>query len=405
MTTFSYIVLEPNGKETKGSITSENREAAVAALKEGGRTLVSLAEAGALSKDVKVSLFDKKPSARDMAVFCRQFVSIVSAGVPVIEALNMLQEQTQNKKLRAAIDSCRMDIEKGSSLSDAMRKHRDVFSDMFITLVDAGEASGSLDVSFSRMAVQFEKDAKLRGTIKRASIYPIVVVCVTIAVICVLLAFVIPQFTSMFGDMGIELPKITLFVIGASNFVRYKWYILLVIILAIVYGIKYGKRTPGGAHFFGKIDLKAPIFGNLHVKTACARMARTMSTLLASGISMIDALEITAETMDNIFFREAMLRAKEDVSMGQPLSETLERSKQFPPLVYHMLSVGEETGDIDGMLTKLADYYDEEVEMATAQVMAAIEPMIIIVLAAVVGTVIFAVLMPMMSMYSALDNL
>jgi type IV pilus assembly protein PilC len=259
LTTFSYIVLEPNGKETKGSITSENREAAVAALKEGGRTLVSLAEAGALSKDVKVSLFNKKPSARDMAVFCRQFVSIVSAGVPVIEALNMLQEQTQNKKLRAAIDSCRMDIEKGSSLADAMRKHRDVFSDMFITLVDAGEASGSLDVSFSRMAVQFEKDAKLRGTIKRASIYPIVVLCVTIGVIALLLAFVIPQFTSMFGDMGIQLPKITLFVIGASELRQIQMvYSLIIIVVAIVYGIKYGKKTPGGAHFFGKIDLKAP---------------------------------------------------------------------------------------------------------------------------------------------------
>jgi type IV pilus assembly protein PilC len=276
---------------------------------------------------------------------------------------------------------------------------------MFITLVDAGEASGSLDVSFSRMAVQFEKDAKLRGTIKRASIYPIVVLCVTIGVIALLLAFVIPQFTSMFGDMGIQLPKITLFVIGASNFVRYKWYILLIIILGIVYGIKYGKQTPGGAHFFGKIDLKAPIFGNLHVKTACARMSRTLSTLLASGIPMMDALEIVAETMDNIYFREAMVKAREDVSMGQPLSETLERSKQFPPLVYHMLHIGEETGDIDGMLNRLADYYEEEVEVATGQVMAAIEPMIIILLALIVGTVIFAVITPMMSMYSALDSL
>ena len=405
MTTYAYIVLEPSGKETKGSINSENRETAVTALKEGGRTIVSLTEAGALSKEVKVNLFDKKPSARDMAVFCRQFVSIVSAGVPVIEALNMLQEQTQNKKLRAAIDDCRMNIEKGSSLADSMRKHRDVFSDMFITLVDAGEASGSLDVSFSRMGTQFEKDSKLRGTIKRASIYPIVVVCVTILVICVLLMFVIPQFTGMFEDLGTSLPGVTLFVIACSNFVKTKWYVLLIIVLGAVYGIKYAKKTPGGAHFFGKIDLKAPIFGNLHIKTACARMARTMSTLLASGISMIDALDITSETMDNIFFREAMQQAKEDVSMGQPLSETLERSKQFPPLVYHMLHVGEETGDIDGMLTKLADYYDEEVEMATGQVMAAIEPMIIIVLAVVVGTVVFAVLMPMMSMYSALDSM
>lgn len=405
MTTFSYIVLEPSGKETKGTVTSENRETAVASLREGGRTIVSISEAGALSKDVKLSLFDKKPSARDMAVFCRQFVSIVSAGVPVIEALNMLQEQTQNKKLRAAADGCRMDIEKGSSLADAMRKHSEIFSDMFITMVDAGEASGSLDVSFERMATQFEKDAKLKGTIKRASIYPIVVVCVTIIVVCILLMFVIPQFTSMFEDMGTELPGITKFVIAASNFVKTKWFVILIVVAGAVFGVKYAKKTPGGAHFFGKIDLKAPIFGNLHIKTACARMSRTMSTLLAAGIPMMDAIEITSRTMDNIYFREAMSQARDDVAMGQPLSETLQRSGQFPPLVYHMLNIGEETGDIDGMLTKLADYYDEEVEMATAQVMAAIEPMIIILLAGIVGTVVFAVIMPMMSMYSALDSM
>lgn len=286
-----------------------------------------------------------------------------------------------------------------------MRKHTDIFGGMFITMVDAGEASGSLDVSFSRMATQYEKDAKLKGTIKRASIYPIVVCVVTIIVVCILLAFVIPQFEGMFAGMDTELPGITKFVIGASQFLRHAWYILLLLIAGVVYGIQFTKKTPQGAHFFGRVGLKAPLFGKLHVKTASARMSRTLSTLLASGISMMDALEIVAETMDNIYFREAMHKAREDVSMGNTLSESLERSKMFPPLVYHMLHIGEETGDIDGMLTRIADYYDEEVELATGQIMAAIEPMIIILLALIVGTVVFAVIMPMMSMYSALDSL
>lgn len=405
MTSFSYIILEPSGKETKGSLNAENREEAAAKLKQGGNTIVSLGEANALNKEVKLSIFNKKPKARDMAVFCRQFVSIVSAGVPVIEALSMLEDQTQNKRLAAAINDCRMSIEKGSSLADAMKKHNDIFGDMFITMIAAGEASGSLDVSFERMGTQFEKDAKLTGTIKRASIYPIVVCVVTIAVICILLTFVIPQFESMFSDMGSELPGITKFVMAASLFIRKKWFVLVIIILAIVFGVKYAKKTEAGAHFFGRIGLKAPLFGNLHIKTASARMTRTLATLLASGISMMDALDIVADTMDNIYFREAMHTAKEDVSMGTTLSESLERSHLFPPLVYHMMHIGEETGDIDGMLTRIADYYDEEVEIATGQIMAAIEPMIIIVLAAIVGVVVFSVMLPMVSMYNAVDSM
>ena len=405
MTTFAYIVLEPSGKETKGSLAAESREAAMAQLKQGGSTLVSLAEANALNKEVKINLFAKKPKPRDLAVFCRQFVSIIDAGVPVIDALSMLGDQTQNKRLASAIDGCRMDIEKGSSLADAMRKRTDVFSEMFVTLVAAGEASGSLDVSFSRMGTQFEKDAKLKGTIKKASIYPIIVVVVTIAVICVLMAFVIPQFTGMFGDMGIELPGITKAVIAVSNFVRHDWYIVALVIVGAVYGVKFAKKTPEGAQFFGRLGITGKVFGQLHVKTACTRMSRTLSTLLASGIPMIDAIDIAADTMDNILFRDALKKAKDDVSMGLPLSETLETCGLFPPLVYHMLHIGEETGDIDSMLVKLADYYDEEVEIASEQVMALLEPLIIVVLAAIVGVVIFAVLTPMMSMYSALDSL
>lgn len=405
MTTFAYIVLDPAGKEQKGSLQAENRDAAAAQLRSDGKTLVSLTEAGALSREVEISIFQRKPKARDMAVFCRQFVSIISAGVTVIEALDMLAEQTENRLLAAALAECRMSIEKGSSLADAMRAHRSIFSDLFITMVAAGEASGSLDVSFSRMAVQFEKDAKLRGTVKRASIYPIIICVITVIVVVILLTFVIPSFEGMFADLDQDLPAVTRAVMGASRFLRTKWYFILAVILLLVFGIRQAKRTSAGAHFFGRLGRRAPLFGNLTTKTAVALMSRTLSTLLAAGIPLIEAIDIVSGTMDNIYFREALETAKDDVAMGAPLSETLERSGIFPALVYHMLRIGEESGDIEGMLNKLADYYDEEVELATGQIMAAIEPMIIIVLAGIVGTVVFAVMMPMMSMYSALDSL
>ena len=398
-------MLDPAGKEQKGTLQAENRDTAAASLREGGRTLVSLTEAGALSKNVQIGIFSKKPKARDLAVFCRQFVSIITAGVPVIEALSMLAEQTENKKLAAAADDCRMSLEKGSSLADAMRAHRDVFSDLFITMVAAGEASGSLDVSFSRMATQFEKDAKLRGSVKKASVYPIIVCIVTVAVIAVLMVFVIPNFESMFSDLGSDLPGITKAVIAVSKYVQHRWYVILGAILLLVFAVKYIKKTGAGAHFFGRLGIKAPLFGRLTIKTASARMSRTLATLLAAGIPLMDAIDITSDTMDNIFFREALKKAKDDVAVGTPLSETLERSQQFPPLVYHMLKIGEETGNIDGMLVRLADYYDEEVETATEQLMAALEPMIIILLAAIVGVVVMAVMLPMANMYSALDNL
>ncbi|MDD3347410.1 type II secretion system F family protein [Oscillibacter sp.] len=405
MASFSYIVLTPAGKERKGTLESESRETAAAALKKDGDTLISLNEAGALSKNLELGFFKGRPKPRDMAVFCRQFVSIVSAGVTVTTALEMLSDQTENRALSAAISGCRMAIQAGASLSDSMRDYPRIFSSLFVTMVAAGEVSGSLDVSFTRMADHFEKDAKLKGLVKKASIYPIVVCVVAVVVVMVLLTFVIPTFESMLTDLGVELPAVTKFVLGASKFMQGYWWLVLLLIAGLVAGIKYARGTEGGQHLFGRLGLKLPVIGKLTVKTASARMSRTLSTLLAAGIPLIDALEITANTMTNVYFRDALLSAKEDVGMGEPLSQTLLRSSLFPSLVHHMIGIGEETGDLDHMLNRLADYYDEEVELSTQQVMALIEPMIIVFLALVVGTIVFAVIMPMGSMYSGLDNL
>jgi type IV pilus assembly protein PilC len=402
---YTYVIAENSGKEVKGSLEAASLEQATQILKERGSTVISLQETGALGRDVQLDLFQKKPKPRDLSVFCRQFVSIVDAGVPVLSALEMLGEQTENKVLRGAIVGCKQSIEKGSSLADAMRDYPKVFSGIFITLVEAGEASGSLSNSFNRMAEQFEKQTRLNNMVRKATIYPVVLLCVTAVVIVVLLTKVVPTFQDMLTDLGSDLPGITKFVVACSNGMQKWWYIILAVLVGLVLLIHAFKKTETGAYLFARLQLKMPLFGKLAIKTAAARFARTMSTLLGAGIPMIEALEITAGTMSNVYFKDAILEARSDVSMGTTLSEPLKRTNLFPPLVHHMVGIGEETGNIDGMLTKLADYYDEEVEAATQAVAAALEPAIIIILAAVVGTIVMAVMLPMASMYSALDSL
>ena len=403
--TFSYIIFNTAGKEVKGTLDAATYQEAAQKLRADGSTLISLEEANALSKEVEISFLQQKPKPRDMAVFCRQFVSIIDAGVPVTAALEMLGEQTENKLLAAALKDCKVQIEKGNTLAEAMKKHPSVFDSLFITLVEAGEASGSLDVSFSRMGLQYEKDAKLKGLVKKASIYPSVVAVIAVAVVALMLVFVVPQFEEMLTDLGSELPALTKMVVAASNFMIAKWYIVLAVIALLVFAIIRFKKTEGGGRFFGRIGIRAPLIGPLTVKSASARMCRTFSTLLGAGIPMMEALDIVSRTMGNVHFREALIDTRDDVAMGEALSTSIERSGLFPPLVHHMISIGEETGDIEEMLTKLAEYYEEEVEMTTQQVMAAVEPLIIVVLAAIVGIIVGAVMMPMMTMYDALDNL
>lgn len=405
MATFSYVVIERDGRESKGSLEAPNLDRAAAELKKSGATIASLAEASVLDKSIELSVFEKKPKARDIAIFCRQFVSIIDAGVSVVAALEMLSEQTENKRLCKAIQDCKLNIEKGETFSNSLRKHRDIFSDMFITLVEAGEASGSLDVSLTRMAEQAEKDAKLKGTIKKASIYPIIVCIVAIGVIIAMLTFVVPTFQTMFAQIGGKMPALTLAIIAMSAFIRNYWFAILAVIIGLTVGIRFFKTTDTGKHFFGTLSRKLPLIGKLTVKTASARLARTLSTLLGAGIPLINALQITSGTMTNVYFRDALAAARDEVSMGNPLSGALKRSGLFPPMVHHMISIGEESGKTETMLERLAAYYEEEVEQATAQLMAAMEPLIIIVLALIVGTIIMSVILPMVNMYSALDTM
>ena len=401
---FSYVAVDKRGKEKRGSLEAETRERALEQLKAEGLIPVSVREQGALNKEIDFSI-GKKVKPRDLSVFCRQFVSITQAGVPMKEALQMLSEQTENKWLKRAISEVLLNVEKGNTLADSMRSQPDIFPPMLVNMVEAGEQSGSLEMAFSRMAVHFEKEAKLKATIKKATIYPIILVIAAIGVIAVMLLFVIPIFIDMFADLDIEMPAITMFVMNSSKWMTSHWYVVLAIIVGVVVAYKLIYRTTQGRLTIDRIKMKMPLFGKLTVKTACSQFARTMSTLLMSGISTIDALETTSKIVNNIHYTNAMLKAREEVMKGVPLSEPLEASGIFPPMVYHMTGIGEETGNVEEMLEKMADYYDEEVEMTTQRVLAAMEPIIILFMALIIGTLVIAVISPIASMYNGLDNL
>lgn len=404
MATWGYVAIDKSGKEIKGSKDAENKEVVVRDLKNQGMIVLEVREQNVLTKDINIDL-GGKPTTRDMAVFCRQFASITRAGVTIIETLNMLAEQTENPKLQKALLAVRADVEKGESFADSLDQHPKVFPELLIQMARAGEASGSLDTAMERMAIQFEKSAKTQALVKKAMIYPVVVALVAIAVVIVMLVFVIPRYMDMFEELGTDLPGITLMVVHMSNIIQGFWYIIIPAVIAIVFALKAWAKTSSGKHILGKLQLKIPAIKNLVVKSASSQMSRTLSTLLAAGVPLVEAVDIVADTMTNIWFKEALKEAVSQIMIGVPLSQPLQTSGLFPPMVYHMIHIGEEVGSTEEMLNKLADYYEEEVEMAVQSLMAAMEPMIIIVLACVVGVLIGACMAPMVSMYTALDNL
>lgn len=403
MAVYGYEVIDKAGKTSKGSIDADSVGAARAELKRQNLTVVNISEQNALTKDINIEI-GGKPTARDLSVFCRQFVSMTRAGVSILEAMKMLCEQTENSRLRKALEQVRVSMEKGEPLAESLAKEPKIFPGIMVNMVAAGEASGSLDTSLDRVATQLERSSKTQALVKKAMVYPVVLMIVAIVVVIVMLVFVIPQYSTMFESLDTELPAITMGVLAASDFIKAKWYILIAVVLAVVFGIKTFAGTNTGKHVFGKLAIVLPGVKDLTTKSAASSMARTMSTLMAAGVPMVEAVEIVASTMTNIWFKEALLDAKDQIGLGVPFSRPLEDCGLYPPMVYHMVRIGEESGAIEDMLDKLADYYEEEVEMAVQSLMAMMEPMIIIVLAGIVGVLIASVLAPMMKMYEALDN-
>lgn len=401
MAVFNYKVVDRNGKNHKGTIEAPNRDGAEKKLKADGYSIMSLTEQ---NNPFSGGLIKKKVKSRDLAVFCKQFSAVIKAGVTIISALELMGDQIENKTLQRAVMEAKTYVEKGGTLADALRVNSDVFPPIMINMVAAGELSGNPEICLDRLVEHFEKDNALSSKIKGAMVYPIVVFIVMIIVVIVVMVAVIPNFTSMFEEMGTELPLATRMMVAASNFIIHKWWLLIIIVAAIVFACKVFKKSSVGEQLFANMAIKMPIFGNLTIKSACARFARTMSTLMASGISMIDSVEQVAKMMDNKIIRDGLMDAKAQVAKGIPLSKPLKDMEVLPPMLSAMTKIGEETGDIEEMLSKVADYYDEEVEAATNKLTAAMEPLIMVVLAFIVGMIVAAVYGPIMSMYDGLDQ-
>lgn len=401
MESFGYVAVNKAGKEIKGSIEAETEAKALAEIRNRGMMVVSLSKQSMLTKDINID-FGGAPKPRDLSVFCRQFVSMTRAGVTIIDALRMLGEQTENKKLQKAVVAVRVDVEKGEPLAEAFAKHPKVFPNLLVSMTQAGEASGSLDIAMERMAAHFEKAAKTKALIKKAMIYPVVLIVVAIAVMVVMLIVVIPSYTGMFNDLGTELPAITKAMVAASDFLQAYWYLVAAVVIGVIVVLKLYAKTNSGKHVFGKLVLLIPAMKSLKQKEASSMMARTLSTLMAAGVPLTEAVGIVSNTMQNIWYKEALLDVRDQITLGVPLSQPLETCGLFPPMVYHMTRIGEESGNTEDMLNKLADYYDEEVEMAVQSLMAVMEPMIIIVMAVIVGVMVFAILSPMMDLYDSI---
>lgn len=400
---FNYTAINRNGKRVRSSLDASSIETAKSSLRGAGYTILDIKEQTTLNRDIEIP-FLGNPKAKDMAVFCRQFVSILRAGVSVASVLAMLGQQTSNKKLRAAIREMQADVEKGEALASSMRRHPKIFPAILVNMVSAGEASGNLEESFRQMELYFERSKRTKSKVTSAMIYPCVLIVVMIIVLIVMMTKIIPNFLKTFEDMDAELPKITLGVMAVCEWFKSWWWVPLLVLAALIVGGVLFHRTDKGKHFFGWLARKTPVVGNLTVKTACATFCRTMEVLIGSGLTLTDSMDLAASNMGNIYYLEAIRDARGMVAEGTPLRESLVRTGIFPPMVSNLVGVGEETGDLQSMMGKVADYYDEEVEEATKKLLNLMEPAIIIVMAVFVVIIVLAIYLPMINMTKAFDK-
>ena len=403
MPSFSYIAVNKQGKRVKDNMEAASLENAKNSLRAAGFSIIEIKELGALEKDIELP-FLGNPTAKDMAIFCRQFQSILRAGVPVVQVLNMLGQQTENKKLGKAIRDMQTSIEKGETLAGSMRKHPKIFASMLVNMVAAGEESGNLVEAFRQMEVWFDKAQKTKSAVKKAMAYPMVVLAVMVVVLIVMMTTIIPKFLGTFQEMNMELPGVTLAVMAVSDWFVKWWYLVVIGIIALVVGGTMFKRTNKGKHFFGWFARKLPVVKLMTVRSACATFCRTLALLLGSGLSLTESIELVSMNMGNIYFKEAVQNVRLMISEGWPLNASLRDTGVFPPMVYNLVGIGEETGDLQSMLEKTADYYDEEVQDATARLLALLEPAIMIVLAFFVMIIVLAIFLPMMNMTQAYDQ-
>ncbi len=386
------------GQVQEGQLLADSRDAAAAVLRRQQIQITSIREKG---REVKlIPRIPRGVGAKRIAIFTRQFSVMLDAGLPLVQCLEILGSQEENRTFQAIINTVRTDVESGSSLADAMRKHPKAFDNLFTNMVAAGESGGILDIILQRLSVYIEKAVKLNSQVKAALIYPVSIIVIAALVVFIILWKVIPVFAQLFAGLGSEMPFLTRMVIGASNFVAD--YIFFMVLVGIFAGVAISRwyKTPHGRRFIDTAMLKIPVVGMLLRKIAVARFCRTLGTLTASGVPILDGLEITAKTAGNAVIEDAVMSVRKSVEEGKTISEPLAQTKVFPSMVVQMINVGEQTGALDQMLSKIADFYEDEVDTAVAGLMKLIEPVMITVLGAVIGTIVAAMYLPLYSILS-----
>jgi type IV pilus assembly protein PilC len=400
---FNYTIRDANGQTRSGKVEAPNAEELKKRLQSEGLQVLEVTEdrkaprvpAGGYGR-VKLS---------DLAIFARQFSTMLDAGVSLIRCLDVLQAQTNNARLRKILMDLSARVESGESLSRSMARHPKAFSQLIIGLIRAGEVGGVLEESLQRIAGFLEKDVELRRKIRSALTYPVIVLLAAVGIVIFLVSWLVPQFASLFKELGIkEMPAPTQFLIDLSALFTQRWYVVIIAVVAILIAYKLFVSTRVGRRVADRVKLRIPVFGPLHHKIVMARFSRTMGTLLASGVPILQAMETVAGVVGNSVVSDAVIESRARIREGEKIADPLQRSKMFPPMVVHMVSVGEESGSLDHMLNKIADFYENEVEMTIASLTAAIEPVMIVLLGFIVGFIVISMFLPMIEVISNLSQ-
>lgn len=404
MPVYEYRVRDRSGKVLKSQMEAESRDQVKDALRAKNFMIVEIKEPRTgLNADIKIpGLTDRPPKLKEVAIFSKQLATLINAGVPLVQSLSILNKQLENKTFQGILQKIRGEVETGVPLSEGLAKYPRVFDRLFINLVRAGETSGTLDSVLGRISDFQEKQLALNGKIKKALTYPTIVLIFAIVITYGLIAFVVPQFASMLSQEGGQLPLITRLVMALSDFLRSSLLFIVVSVVALVFAYRWYYATKAGRHVIDDIKLRLPIFGPLIRKTAVASFSRTFGLLINSGVNIIESLEITKGTANNAIVEETIDTAKSFVMVGDPMSQSLASNKVFPPMVVSMIAIGEETGSLDTMLAKVADFYDREVDEAVESMTAAIEPIMIVFLGGIVLVIILAMFLPMISLMNNL---
>jgi type IV pilus assembly protein PilC len=427
MPRFNYVALDARGQEASGLLEAVSSNAAISQLRQAGYFPTSVIEEAISSSDGKearrraatvsrttkprakkgIVLFErKKVKSKILMIFTRQLATLIDSGLPLLRSLNVLANQERDKVMKNTIDKLADSVQSGSTFSDALALHPKIFNDLYVNMIKAGEVGGVLELVLTRLSEFQEKAAKIKNKVLSAMVYPIIVMTMAVGIMCFLLVFIVPRFEAIFHDLlgDKPLPPVTRFVLGVSGFMKDHGLVLLGAVVAIVVIYNFIGRTRAGRLAIDVFKLRMPLFGNLNRKTAISRFARTLGTLVTSGVPILQALNITRETAGNAAIARAIARVHDSVKEGESIVQPLEASKTFPPMVVSMIDVGEETGKLPEMLLKVADVYDDEVDNAVAALTSMLEPIMIVFLAVIVGTIVLALFTPLISIITGLQE-